>query len=77
MSESLDPKAQQQPISMADDSSSTLQIQNLKNLNALLLKETTQHRQQIHSLQSAVIFDTNLTFDLQNAVVSVFFKNQL
>ncbi|KAG4927208.1 hypothetical protein JHK82_052993 [Glycine max] len=60
MSESLDPKAQQQPISMADDSSSTLQIQNLKNLNALLLKETTQHRQQIHSLQSA---EMNLRFD--------------
>ncbi|KAH1192089.1 hypothetical protein AAZX31_20G216800 [Glycine max] len=77
VSESLDPMA-----APTDDSSSALQIQNLKNLNALLLKETTQRRHQIHSLQSAlhrsaVTFDTNLAFHLQNAVVSVFFKNQL
>ncbi|KHN16159.1 Cyclin-L1-1 [Glycine soja] len=87
VSQSHDPKESQnvkQPLPMATptDGSSELQIQNLKNLNAVLLKETTQRRQQIHSLQSAlqqsaVTYDTNLAFDVQNAVVSVFFKNQL
>ncbi|KAK7391961.1 hypothetical protein VNO78_20386 [Psophocarpus tetragonolobus] len=62
---------------MADHSS--VQIQNLKNLNAVLLKETAQHRHQFHSLQSALDHsaDINAAFDIQNAVISAYLTNHV
>lgn len=55
-----------------DDSSLQQQINNLKNLNAVLLKETTSSRHQIDSLQSALL-RSNVAAD----VASVFFHSHL
>ncbi|XP_020231675.1 putative golgin subfamily A member 6-like protein 3 [Cajanus cajan] len=55
---------------MASDDSVSMQFQNLKNLNAVLLKETTHHRQQIDSLNSALYCSA-----VASDVVSAFFQS--
>ncbi|XP_057424507.1 uncharacterized protein LOC130718067 [Lotus japonicus] len=71
------------PSSMEDPSH---QIQNLKNLNSVLLKETTNHRHQIDSLRrqnhqlvqaSDMDVDNSLALELQNGVISVFTVAQM
>ncbi|TKY52178.1 myosin-6 protein [Spatholobus suberectus] len=65
------------PIMPMEDPS--VQINNLKNLNAVLLKETTQRRQQIESLESALRRSAVASdaFHLESAVVSVFVESQV
>jgi len=77
-SQTLDHKTltQQPPPSTNDDPS--VQIQNLKNLNNVLLKETTNHRNRIQSLLAAMdVQEKNLALDLQNDVFFVFVKTQI
>ncbi|CAJ1976184.1 unnamed protein product [Sphenostylis stenocarpa] len=87
-SQSQDPKQSQmeaQTMSVVNltDNSSSHKIENLKNLNAVLLKETTQCRHQIQYLQSelhrsAVTYDDNLAaFHIENAVTSLFVDCQV
>ncbi|KAK7356030.1 hypothetical protein VNO80_15296 [Phaseolus coccineus] len=71
------------PMPTLTDDSSLHKIQNLKNLNGVLLKETAQCRHQIDSLQSdlhrsAVTYHDNLAaFLIENAVTSAFVHNQV
>lgn len=81
-SQTLDHKTltPQPPPSTNDDPS--VQIQNLKNLNNVLLKETTNHRNRIQLLLKANhaamdVEDKNLALDLQNDVFFVFVKTQI
>ncbi|XP_027365734.1 myosin-2 [Abrus precatorius] len=77
------PQTETPPMATAtDDIDPSVQIQNLKNLNSVLLKETTHRRQQIESLQlalhrSAIASDDNLAVDLQNDVLLVFVESQV
>ncbi|KAK7277882.1 hypothetical protein RJT34_22901 [Clitoria ternatea] len=81
-SQSHDLKPHSQPQTPMANGDPSVQIQNLKNLNSVLLKETTHHRQQIQSLQSALHHstmssDTNLSLHLQHAVLLVFVDTQV
>ena len=87
-SNSQDPKhsqieAQTIPMATLTDDSSLQQIQSLRNLNGKLLKETTERRQQIDSLQSeirrsAVSYNDILAaFHIENVVASVFVDSQV
>ncbi|KAK7344213.1 hypothetical protein VNO77_13568 [Canavalia gladiata] len=60
----------------------SVQIQNLKNLNSVLLKETTHRRQQIESLQSALhssamVSDNNLALHLEKTILFSFLDSQV
>ncbi|KAK2445864.1 CAP-Gly domain-containing linker protein [Trifolium repens] len=68
-----------QPTTIDDPS---VQIQNLKNLNSVLLQETTNHRNRIqallHSNYAAMeISDKNLALEVENSVFVVFAKTQI
>ncbi|RDX96402.1 hypothetical protein CR513_20944, partial [Mucuna pruriens] len=74
-------QSQTMPMANLTDDPS-VQIQNLKRLNAVLVTETTQRRQQIESLQSelhrsVLASDTALAIHMENAVVSAFVENQV
>ncbi|KAJ1387474.1 putative golgin IMH1-like [Sesbania bispinosa] len=86
-SQSLDHKTPTPPMPMDDPS---VQIQNLKNLNSVLLKQTTQHRDQIESLlndnhllqsqlhRSSMDADSkNLALELEKVVLFVFAETQM
>ena len=76
-------ETQTMPMATVTDDSSLQKIQNLKNLNGVLLKETAQCRHQIDSLQSelhrsAVTYHDNLAaFHIENAVTSAFVDSQV
>ncbi|TKY62819.1 Laminin subunit alpha-2 [Spatholobus suberectus] len=60
-------------------SNSSVQVNNLKNLNVVFLKETTQRQQQIESLESTLHHSTMASdaFHLESVVISVFMENQV
>ncbi|CAL5208541.1 unnamed protein product [Lathyrus oleraceus] len=78
-SQSLDHKTLTPPPTTIDDSS--VQIQNLKNLNNVLLIETTKHRNQIQKLldsnqtvmeAEALISEKNFALEIESSVFFVF-----
>ncbi|XP_061349432.1 uncharacterized protein LOC133294704 [Gastrolobium bilobum] len=71
--QSLDLKQHHPTAEAMDDPS--VQIQNLKKLNSVLLTETTQRRQQLESLLH--VGDTNLALELENAVLLAFLEARM
>ncbi|KAE9593660.1 hypothetical protein Lalb_Chr18g0045421 [Lupinus albus] len=68
--------SQPQPPTSSENNT---KLETLKNLNSLLLKETTQRRQQVESLESNLfnIVDDNVVSELQKSITFAFIKSRV
>ncbi|MDV3201129.1 MAG: hypothetical protein Q8877_02915 [Sweet potato little leaf phytoplasma] len=69
----------QPPLPIDNATSANNKLQTLKTLNSLLLKETSQRRLQVESLESLLseTADDNVVSELENSVTYAFVKSQV